>query len=59
MHASGPRPILSSDNSNFAADIDESSIRAGIINQVATYVRRSLPGSDEAVGLLAKRLRLA
>lgn len=42
MHAQGPRPILSSDNSNSAADIDESSIRAGIINQAATYVRRSL-----------------
>lgn len=35
----GPRPTLSSDNSNFAADIDESSIRAGIINhKPATYV---------------------
>lgn len=47
MRASGPRPILSTDNSNSVADIDESSIRAGIINQAATYVRRSLPGSDE------------
>lgn len=44
------RSILSSDNSNSAADIDESSIRAGIINQAATYVRRSLPGSDEETG---------
>lgn len=38
-----PRLTLASDNSNSAADIDESSIRAGIINQEATYVR-PLPG---------------
>lgn len=50
MYAPGPRPILSSDNSNSAADIDESSIRAGIINQAATYVRRSLlqPRTEES-----------
>lgn len=47
MYASGPGSILSPDNSNSVADIDESSIRAGIINQAATYVRRSLPGSGE------------
>lgn len=50
MHAPRLRSILSSDNSNSAADIDESSIRAGIINQAATYVRRSLPGSNEKSG---------
>lgn len=42
MHeAMGPPPVppFRRDNSNFAADIDESSIRAGIINhEPATYV---------------------
>jgi len=50
MHAPGLRSILSSDNSNSATDIDESSIRTGIINQAATYVRRLLPSSNEKSG---------
>lgn len=48
-------PTLSTDNSNSAPDIDESSIRAGIINQPATYVRATLP-CPERLGLLASIL---
>ena len=56
MHDQGPAYALLlfpsflfflSDNSNSAPDIDESSIRAGIINQPATYVRATLPSPEE------------